>query len=548
MVKDNPKDKILNDKNRISYHTRELQEKKHHNESLIIAIKYGLFSILWILLSDHFIDLLIDQSVIYRQLQRYKDWLYVFLTMILIYRLTRNSIKWIYNNFNKNIAPMDMDNTEQRKYEESIKHMASYDSLTGLANRFMFENEIDKRIKKQVEKPRFAIAYMDLDNFKYINDTLGHQVGNEFLKYIGNNIKNSITVPNIVARLGGDEFAILFTEVQSKELLLESIQKIKNNISRIWSIQNQHFFVSMSIGIVIYPDNGKDSTILLKNADIAMYAAKQQGKDRILLYTENIREKNSGKIQMANKLQSGIENQEFRLFYQPQYKLDTGEIIGVEALIRWIHPEEGFISPAEFIPIAEETGQIYSIEQWIFKTALQQKKQWEEEGFHHIELSINLSAKTLISDINFKTLETLIDTFSIDYSKVSIEITETAVISNINLVINRLKKLKKKGLKIALDDFGTGYSSLTYLKELPIDSIKLDRSFIRLIPYENMDTVIVKNILSMAHDLKYQVVAEGIETKEQLEYLKEYYCESGQGFLMSKPLPIEQMNKLIKAH
>lgn len=279
---------------------------------------------------------------------------------------------------------------------------------------------------------------------------------------------------------------------------------------------------------------------------IIMYEVKQQGEETTIFYRKNIQERNSWKAQMANKLQSGIENEEFTLFYQPQFKLNTGEIIGMEALIRWFHPEEGFISPAEFIPIAEETGQIYKVEQWVFNRALEQKKQWEEDGFRHLELSINLSAKTLASDIHFEKLETLLSTFSIDYSKISIEITETTAISNIDLVVRRLKNLKNRGLKIALDDFGTGYSSLIHLKELPIDAIKLDRSFIRLIPQEDMDTIIVKNILSMAHDLKYQVVAEGIETDEQLEYLKEYYCESGQGFLMSKPLPLEQVNELMK--
>lgn len=240
-----------------------------------------------------------------------------------------------------------------------------------------------------------------------------------------------------------------------------------------------------------------------------------------------------------------MENDEFELFYQPQYNLNNGDIIGVEVLVRWRDAEHRFISPSIFIPVAEETGQIYRIEQWVIKNALQQKKLWEEEGLDYIELSINISAKTLLSDINFQELERLLSTFSIDYSKVSIEITETDIISNVFLAMERLNRLKKRGLKIALDDFGTGYSSLTYLKKLPIDVVKIDKSFVNSIPYDKTNTIIVKNILFMAHDLGYKVVAEGIEKNEQLKFLKQHYCEIGQGFLMSKPLPIEEVNKLI---
>lgn len=344
-------------KNKISHYIGEPSKVNHHNESLIIAIAYGVFGVLWILLSDKFLHLLIDNPVIYKQLQDYKGLLYILATMPLVYILICRRMRIIQKSTNK-------------------------------------------------------------------------------------------------------EF---------------------NTCS-----------------------------------------------------------------QMANKLQLGIENKEFTLYYQPQFELNTGEILGVEALVRWTHPEEGIISPTEFIPLAEETGQIYSIERWIIKNALQQKKKWEEEGFSNIELSINLSGKTLTSDINFIEIEMILEAFDIDYSNIVIEITETAIISNINLAIERIKRLKKRGIKIALDDFGTGYSSLTYLKEFPIDIIKLDRSFINLIPQEGIATVIVKAILSLACDLKYEVVAEGIETIEQLEYLKLHNCKSGQGFLLSRPLSEEKINNLIK--
>lgn len=676
MVEGYNKNKTLNGENKTSHYTGERHKINHHNESLRIAITYGIFGAVWILLSDEILDLLTEDPIVYKQLQSYKGWLYVFATTILVYILIRKRMRLMQNatnktleaykllkishdelinmenelgyqkNFTQNIiddAPVvigiwdeegkikslnpygqkifgysqnelvdkrwidllipqenklamnivseklkqnitlknhesqfiskdrnvidilwnssalssingkrkevisiGVDITERKKYQESLRRMAFYDTLTGLPNRVMFENEVRKLINEKSEGNKFAIAYIDVDNFKYINDTFGHQVGDEFLKGIGNALHARIKFPNLVARLGGDEFTAVFTEVESNELLIKRIEEIKKDISRTWVINNHEFFGSISIGISIYPYDGDDITSILKNADMAMYTAKKEGKDRILLYKEYIKENNSWYVEMVNKIKSGIDNEEFILFYQPQFELNTGEILGAEVLVRWLHPTEGIISPAEFIPLAEETSQIYSIEQWIVKNALQQKEQWEQKGFSNIELSINLSSKTLTSDSNFREIEMLLDTFNIDYSKIVIEITETAIISNIDLVVERLNRLKERGIKIALDDFGTGYSSLTYLKDFPIDIIKLDRSFISLIPQDDIDTVIVKSILSLARDLNYGVVAEGIETSGQLEYLKSHYCESGQGFLLSKPLPEKKINELIK--
>jgi EAL domain-containing protein (putative c-di-GMP-specific phosphodiesterase class I) len=254
---------------------------------------------------------------------------------------------------------------------------------------------------------------------------------------------------------------------------------------------------------------------------------------------------NNGIITMEEKLQIGIVNDEFNLFYQPQYALANKEIVGLEALVRWMHPEEGLISPADFIPVAEETGQIYELERLIVRRALKQKHQWEEEGIGHIELAINLSGKTLASERDFNEIETIISKNDVDYTTVTIEITETAMIENADQVVERLNRLKSRGIKIALDDFGTGYSTLTYLGKFPIDVIKLDRSYVNLIPHDFVDTAIVRNMLKLAQDLNYKVIAEGIETGEQLEYLKEHSCEGGQGFLFSKPLPEDMIRDLI---
>lgn len=260
-----------------------------------------------------------------------------------------------------------------------------------------------------------------------------------------------------------------------------------------------------------------------------------------IFYTGEILESNSEKIKISNQIQHAIEKKEFILYYQPQIYLNTGEIKGFEVLIRWNNPFSGFISPALFIPIAEETGQIFAIEKWIINNALKQKKILENKGYEHLDLSINLSSKTLMSNLNFHELEDILDENKVDYSHITLEVTETAIISDIEMAISRLLRLKRYGLKIALDDFGTGYSSLTYLKKMPIDTIKLDRSFVKSIEENDADTYIIKSILYLALDLKYNVVAEGIETEEQYRFLEKNNCESGQGFLMSKPVPIEDV-------
>lgn len=441
-----------------------------------------------------------------------------------------------------NFVVAAVDITEKNKYEEKIRTMAFFDKLTGLPNKAMLENEVERILNVKDIKP-FCIVYIDIDNFKYINDTYGHQVGDKFLKHIGSLLEARIKSPHFVARISGDEFVVV-TELTSEESIIKNIGLLKESLGNTWDYENYRFYISMSIGIVSYPKDGEDINTLLKNAEIAMYAAKQQGKNIIVFYEEYMDHSNTWYIDMAHKVQLAIDNKEFSLVYQPQYEVKTNKIFGAEALVRWDHPHDGFISPGDFIPIAEKTGQIFRLEQWILENALKQKQQWELNGLAYINLSINLSAKTLISDKYFKSLEDLLTSYDLDYSNLTIEITETSIISNLDLVIQRLKKLKTRGLKIALDDFGTGYSSLTYLTKLPIDIIKLEKSFIDLIFKDEKDSLIVKSILRLANDLNFIVIAEGVETQEQLEYLARYNCPNAQGFFLSKPLPEPQATDL----
>ncbi len=461
----------------------------------------------------------------------------------ILWNSTMISYKW---EEDKNyFVSFGIDINERKRYEDRIEYLAYYDMLTGLPNRAMFEKEINEQINQNIQGNYFMIAYIDIDNFKNINDSMGHQVGDLFLNYFGERLRKEISEPNTVARLGGDEFAILFVRMLKDDVILK-LERLMQKISLNWNIENRQFYISMSVGIVSYPFDGTDSTTLLKNADIAMYAAKREGKNRIQFYQKEINDNNTKQIQMINNLQYGIEEEQFVLYYQPQFCLKTNKILGVEALVRWIHPEEGFIPPSEFIPLAEESGQIYKLERWIIKHALQQKKEWELAGYEELEISINLSGKTLTSSINFNEIEQIIKQAPINYENVIIEITETANIDDVDIVIEHLQRLRNMGIRIALDDFGTGYSSLNYLKMFPINIIKLDQSFIRAINENNMDMLLIKNILMLAHDLEFYVVAEGIETQEQLDYLKSGSCNAGQGYLFSKPLPIDMLNSVLR--
>lgn len=444
----------------------------------------------------------------------------------------------------KVIVSIGMDITERKKYEEKIRYLAYHDSLTGLPNRDMFSNEIECLIEsKKLDK--FAIVFIDIDNFKYVNDTMGHIIGDELLKYIAVKLTSYVTAPDLAARLGGDEFGLLIKNFGSEEILMKKLERLQKDLGNTWHSGIREFFISISVGAAIYPDDGRDGGALLKKSDIAMNVAKKEGKNKVLLYKENIHEDIMWHINMSNKLQKALDNKEFELYYQPQIELSSGRIVSLEALVRWNHPTEGFIPPSDFIPVAEETGQIYGLEQRIFRNALIQKQKWEQKGYRDITLSLNLSSKTLISNMNFRFIESILSEFHVDYTKFVVEITETAAISNVELAIERLNRLKSRGLKIALDDFGTGYSSITYLKQLPIDIIKLDKSYVKSVTDGRMDGSIIKFILSLARDLNLTVVAEGIETSKQLEYLKNINCSLGQGYFISIPQPAEAITEML---
>ena len=510
-------------------------------EALIIMGIYGLFGVLWIWLSDKILSFFISDIKIYSQVQTLKGWFYVLITSFLIYFLVKTRSTLIKNSMLKvseTHKNLERVYNELLSAEEKLLNTIYFDSLTELSTRIGIEVEMEKFLENNIP---FAFVHIDFDNFKYINETLGHSAGDQFLKEMGIRLKELKSDSFIVGRLSGDEFGIILKDVNSIKILKEQIDNINKLLGKKWTIGDYEFFTSASMGISVFPKDGSSKIEIFRSADLAMSRAKKEGKGRGIFYTGEILESNSEKIKISNQIQHAIEKKEFILYYQPQIYLNTGEIKGFEVLIRWNNPFSGFISPALFIPIAEETGQIFAIEKWIINNALKQKKILENKGYEHLDLSINLSSKTLMSNLNFHELEDILDENKVDYSHITLEVTETAIISDIEMAISRLLRLKRYGLKIALDDFGTGYSSLTYLKKMPIDTIKLDRSFVKSIEENDADTYIIKSILYLALDLKYNVVAEGIETEEQYRFLEKNNCESGQGFLMSKPVPIEDV-------
>ncbi|WP_169911619.1 bifunctional diguanylate cyclase/phosphodiesterase [Clostridium oryzae] len=443
------------------------------------------------------------------------------------------------------IAGSHTDITQQKRIEDKLNSFAYYDMLTGLPNSFLFEEKADNLIRNNTP---FALLYIDIDNFKDVNDTVGHSSANILLKSISESLKEAVAMEDcteFVYRFSGDEFGVIIQNVKDEKQIVSKINCIFKAIRKSWIIENQEYFISCSIGGAIYPCHGNSVSLLLQNSGAAMYYVKKKSKDGYCFYSNKIYEQNIKQMKMITDLKRAIENQEFMLYYQPIISISSGKLTGVEALIRWNHPEKGIISPMEFIPLAEERGLIYDIEKWALRTAVMQKKYWEQQGHQNIKMSVNLSGKRVSNSELIKEVQQLVADTSVKCDEIQLEVTETAVMEDIDASMEILKEIKKFGIKIALDDFGTGYSSLTYLKKLPIDVVKLDRNFIKNISKIGENEFIVEHIIKLTHELKLKIVAEGIETKEQLIFLKQNSCDYGQGYLFSRPVTKEEIEQLL---
>jgi diguanylate cyclase (GGDEF)-like protein len=433
---------------------------------------------------------------------------------------------------------------ELKKKNDEIQYHAYYDFLTGLSNLRFFNKTALELASLQDKKP-IAFLFLDLDRFKYINDMLGHSAGDYILKAVSKRISSLLKEGEMMSRIGGDEFILLLPNTD-RETANDMAKIILEELEMPFIYEGNELFITSSIGISMYPMDGENIGNVIKNADIAMYRAKEKGRNNHQFYTSDMNDLIQRRAVLEKGMRQALECNEFTLFYQPKIDLNTGAITGNEALIRWFHPQLGMISPAEFIPLAEETGLIVSVGEWVLRTACKQNREWLDSGMPEMGVSINLSPRQFQQANLVDLVEETLKETGLNPKLLELEITESIAMYNEDYVISKLHALKNLGVKIAIDDFGTGYSSLSYLKKFPFHTLKIDKSFVRDMEDDSDDTKIIATIIAMAHNLKVNVIAEGIETDEQLQLLQQQKCNEVQGFLFSKPLSVEAFNKAFK--
>jgi len=440
------------------------------------------------------------------------------------------------------------DVTERHRADERIRRLAHYDDLTGLANRNLFTYHLAHALSRAERYGKqLAVLFIDLDRFKIINDTLGHDTGDRVLEIIGHRLAEQMRAADLVARLGGDEFMVVIEEIESTEVVEEVARKLLLAIEGPVQHHDQEFSLTASIGIAIYPQDGRDQQSLLKHADIAMYRAKEKGKNCFELYSSGMNSTSVDRLSLESRLKRAVtEQNQFVLHYQPKVSVSDGRIVGAEALVRWMSPDRGLVPPAEFIPLAEETGLIGAIGEWVFATACAQAATWARNGLPAVRVAVNLSARQLYSPGFLDTVRRILAESGVWPGSMEMEITESVMMQHVEQVADVLGELQTLGVHVAVDDFGTGYSSLAYLKRLPLDSLKVDRSFIRDVPGDADDESITRAVVALAHSLRLKVVAEGVETEEQLGFLRELGCDEIQGFLFSRAVPAADFEELLR--
>ena len=429
------------------------------------------------------------------------------------------------------------DITETRRYQEQLEHHVNHDALTGLANRPLLQDRLQQALFRAGRRElQCAVMFLDLDHFKLVNDGLGHHAGDELLKNVARELVTLLRPEDTVARFGGDEFVLIASEVQNLADITDIAERIVSRLSVPVMIESQEISVSASLGISIYPDDGGTVEDLLKNADAAMYHAKERGRNTFSFYRREMNNSISEQFALKSKLAKAVEHGELLLHYQPQAAASTVKLVGFEALIRWEHPELGLIAPDRFIPLAEESGLIVPIGEWVLLTACRFAAELRKQGAHLGRIAVNLSARQFYQATLARSIERILDQTDLPPQCLELEITESMMMGNTDKVLSILSELKEMKIQLAVDDFGTGYSSLGYLRRFPIDRLKIDRSFIDDVPDSQHDATITRAIISLAHNLGLGVIAEGVETPAQLQFLAENGCDEIQGYLLSKPL------------
>ena len=438
------------------------------------------------------------------------------------------------------------DLTERKRAEQQIEYQAYHDALTGLANRRLFQEHLTLALAlAQRRDGLLAVLFLDLDAFKIINDSLGHSIGDSLLRVVAMRLKTHVREGDVVARVGGDEFTVVLQELKKKEDIPAIAQKILRAIADPVDVDGHRLYITASIGIAVFPDDGSDAETLLKNADNAMYRAKSEGRNTYEMSTEEMSRSMQERLTLESGLHQAMERNEFEVFYQPQIDIQSMKIVGMEALLRWRHPDRGLILPGSFLSVAEERGHIVLIGDWVLRTACLQAKMFRDAGFPSFRVAVNLSARQFREQTLVDSIESALRQSGLDPHCLELEITESVAMENVDLTQKQLTRLRRAGITIAIDDFGMGHSSLSYLKRFPIDALKIDRNFVEDLPERIEDAAIVRSVIELAQGLNLRVVAEGVETKQQLDFLRAQNCREVQGFYFGFPVPPAEFQKLL---
>jgi len=439
------------------------------------------------------------------------------------------------------------DISERKRAEEVINFQIYHDLLTKLPNRALFRDRLDQAISQtKRNKSRFAVMFLDMDRFKMVNDSLGHLAGDQLLQMVAARLHSCLRDSDTLARVGGDEFNLLVPDIAGREDAAMIAGKIMERLKEPVVLEGYEVFVSFSIGIAIYPEDGRTIDVLIKNADMAMYHIKGRGKNGYEFFSDNMKVVFHQQLTLENGIRKALEEKQFELFFQPQVDVCSGRVCGMEALIRWNHPERGLVLPDDFVPFSEETGQIIDIGKWVLGSACRELGRWHKAGFNDVIMAVNISAVQLEqNDFEQITLDTL-SRYEIPGDRLEIEITENVLMKDMDQTVNKFQRLAAQGVRVAVDDFGTGYSSLGYLHSLPLNTLKIDRSFISDIQSVRDDNSIVTAIFAMAREFNLEVVAEGVENQEQVDYLRQLACHKAQGYILGHPLSSQQAMELLK--
>ena len=447
----------------------------------------------------------------------------------------------------QNSRELNQANRKLLDQNQEISKLATTDGLTGLANRLVSQDTISHALKRAKEYGEMcALLFVDLDRFKIINDTLGHHIGDLLLKQVARRLNRCVRKTDTVARLGGDEFTILLTDITSETNACNVAQKVLSELSKPFWIEGHELMLTGSIGISTYPQGGDKVIDFVKNADTAMYQAKAMGRNTYQIYEPTMSDHALEKMTLESRLRRALERGEFFLEYQPQIDLTSGRIFGAEALMRWHNPSSGIISPSDFIPLAEETGQIVPIGKWLLDTACSQNAAWQQQGLPAVRMAVNISRSQLANPDFISSIDCALNNSGLNPKLLELEITESMIMHNADTVTETINSLKSRGITISIDDFGTGHSSLSLLKQFPIDTLKIDKSFVRDISTDPDDAAIVTAIIAMARSLKLAVIAEGTEHQGQIDFLTQQGCTRAQGFLFSRPLSSEKFATLLE--